>query len=82
MLYITSWVVPGFSVHGFWDAVLGTIVIWLVNVILRRHLPDRRPEPPPGGARRLISPSPLTARIPWWGIDTSAEGAGCTTTEA
>jgi putative membrane protein len=35
MLYITSWVVPGFSVDGFWDAVLGTIVIWAVNVVLR-----------------------------------------------
>ena len=35
MLYITSWVVPGFSVDGFWDAVLGTIIIWAVNVVLR-----------------------------------------------
>jgi putative membrane protein len=35
MLYITSWVVPGFEVNGFWQAVLGTIVIWFVNVVLR-----------------------------------------------
>jgi len=34
MLYITSWVMDGFDIATFWDAVLGTIVIWLVNVIL------------------------------------------------
>ena len=34
MLYITSWVMDGFEIETFWDAVLGTIVIWLVNVIL------------------------------------------------
>ena len=34
MLYITSWVMDGFDIASFGDAVLGTIVIWLVNVIL------------------------------------------------
>jgi putative membrane protein len=35
MLYLTAWVAPGFRIDGFGDAVLGTIVIWLVNVVLR-----------------------------------------------
>jgi putative membrane protein len=35
MLYVTSWVAPGFVVDGFGQAVLATIVIWLVNVVLR-----------------------------------------------
>jgi len=35
MLYITSWVVPGFTVDGFWQAVLATIIIWAVNLVLR-----------------------------------------------
>jgi putative membrane protein len=35
MLYVTSWITPGFKVDGFWDAVLGTVIIWAVNVVLR-----------------------------------------------
>ena len=31
MLYVTSWITPGFKVDGFWHAVLGTIIIWAVN---------------------------------------------------
>jgi putative membrane protein len=44
MLYITSWVTPGFEIDGFWSAVGGTIVIWLVNSILTSvfGLDDRR----------------------------------------
>ena len=44
MLYITSWVTPGFEIDGFWSAVGGTIVIWLVNSILASvfGLDDRR----------------------------------------
>ena len=34
MLYITSWIVPGFSISGFWSAVGATIIIWIVNSIL------------------------------------------------
>jgi putative membrane protein len=34
MLYITSWIVSGFSIASFMDAVWGTIVIWVVNVAL------------------------------------------------
>lgn len=35
MLYVTSWLVPGFTIDGFGDAVLGTIIIWAVNLVLR-----------------------------------------------
>ena len=44
MLYVTSWVSPGFEIDGFWSAVGGTIVIWLVNSILHSvfGLDDRR----------------------------------------
>ena len=34
MLYITSWLVSDFQIESFGAAVLGTIVIWLVNLIL------------------------------------------------
>ena len=34
MLYITSWLVPGFTISGFWSAVGATIIIWIVNSIL------------------------------------------------
>jgi putative membrane protein len=44
MLYITSWVVPGFSIDGFWGAVGATIIIWIVNSVLQSvfGLDDRR----------------------------------------
>lgn len=35
MLYLTAWIAPGFRIDTFRDAVIGTIVIWLVNVVLR-----------------------------------------------
>ena len=35
-LWLTSWLVKGFEVHGFWAAVLGALIVsvvsWLVNV--------------------------------------------------
>jgi putative membrane protein len=44
MLYLTAWLAPGFRIDSFGAAVLGTIVIWLVNVILRSvfEVDDRR----------------------------------------
>ena len=48
MLYITSWVMPGFEIDSFGAAVAGTIVIWLVNLVLyavfglNRRADDRR----------------------------------------
>ena len=35
MLYVTSWLAPGFRIDGFGDAVLATLVIWAVNLVLR-----------------------------------------------
>jgi putative membrane protein len=35
MLYLTSWVAPGFAIDGFWWAVGGTIVVWAVNSALQ-----------------------------------------------
>lgn len=34
MLYLTSWLVGDFTIDGFWAAVGGTIVVWLVNALL------------------------------------------------
>ena len=34
MLLLTSWLVDGFEVEGFWTAVGATIVIWLVNSLV------------------------------------------------
>jgi putative membrane protein len=34
MLAITSWVVNGFEIHGFWALVWSTIVVWLLNLVL------------------------------------------------
>jgi putative membrane protein len=44
MLYITSWVISGFHIDSFGAAVGGTIVIWLVNLVLHGvfGLDDRR----------------------------------------
>ena len=34
MLAITSWVVNGFEIHGFWALVWSTIVVWILNLVL------------------------------------------------
>jgi putative membrane protein len=54
MLYITSWVMSGFDIDGFRAAVAGTIVIWLVNVVLHAvfGINDRNRV---GGRRRAVS---------------------------
>jgi len=38
ILAFTEWVVPNFSIDGFWTYVGATIVMWLVNVLLWRLL--------------------------------------------
>jgi putative membrane protein len=35
MLYITSWIVPGFAISSFRDAFWATIIIWAVNAFLQ-----------------------------------------------
>jgi putative membrane protein len=34
MLYLTSWVVDDFTVDSFGEAILATIIIWVVNTVL------------------------------------------------
>ncbi len=34
MLALTSWIVSGFEIDGFWALVWSTIVVWLVNIVL------------------------------------------------
>jgi len=35
MLYLAAWIVPGFRIDTFGAGVVGTIVVWLVNLVLR-----------------------------------------------
>jgi putative membrane protein len=34
MLALTAWIVPGFSVGGFWSVAAGTVIVWAVNLIV------------------------------------------------
>lgn len=34
MLWLTSVIVPGFSIHGFWTLVWATIIVWAVNLVV------------------------------------------------
>ena len=34
MLWLTAAIVGAFSIHGFWNYVWATIIIWAVNVVL------------------------------------------------
>ena len=40
LVLLTSVVVPGFYVAGFWTAVLFSIVLWLVNTVLQHFEPQ------------------------------------------
>lgn len=40
MLYITDWVVPDFEIRSFWWAVLGAIIVSIVNGLMGLVLPD------------------------------------------
>jgi putative membrane protein len=42
MLLFTAWVVPDFSIDGFWTYVGATIVVWLVNWFVGSVLGLRR----------------------------------------
>jgi putative membrane protein len=46
MLGLTSWLVSGFSVDGFWTAVGGAIVIGIVNWALGGLLGEDDPRRP------------------------------------
>ena len=34
MLALTSWIVNGFDIDGFWALVWSTIIVWLLNLVL------------------------------------------------
>ena len=34
MLVITEAIVSGFQIHSFWQLVVATVIVWLVNVVL------------------------------------------------
>jgi putative membrane protein len=34
MLWLTSVLIDGFSIHGFWTYVWATVIVWAVNVVL------------------------------------------------
>jgi putative membrane protein len=36
MLWLTSRVVDGFTVGGFWSTLGGALIVWVVNAVLRR----------------------------------------------
>lgn len=36
MLWLTSKIVTGFTVGGFWSTVGGALIVWIVNAALRR----------------------------------------------
>ena len=38
ILALTEWIVPDFSIDGFWTYVGAVIVMWLVNVVVNRGL--------------------------------------------
>ena len=41
MLEIASWLVPGFTVQGFWSAFWGALILSLVNLLLKFLVFDR-----------------------------------------
>jgi putative membrane protein len=42
MLLLTSWLVDGFRVHGFWAAVAATAIAWAVNAVFSAAAHDER----------------------------------------
>lgn len=48
MLYLTDLIVPDFEVRGFWSAVGGALIVWLINLAIHGVL---RPAEHPTAAR-------------------------------
>lgn len=51
MLWLTSRIVDGFTVGGFWSTVGGALIVWIVNVALRRAQRSGRTERESGWER-------------------------------
>jgi putative membrane protein len=50
MLWLTSALVSGFDIHGFWPLVKATIIVWIVNMIVEAVFDtkgSKKPPPPP-----------------------------------
>jgi putative membrane protein len=43
IVFLTSWIVSGFHVHGFWAGVGAALIVWAVNALLNGAA--RRVEP-------------------------------------
>jgi putative membrane protein len=56
MLLLTSALVSGFEIDGFWSAVGATVIVWLVNTVLGGLSRDARE----ARARRSRTPDPPT----------------------
>ncbi len=41
MLWLTQLIVPKFDIHGFWNYVLATILVWAVNLVVDAILRPR-----------------------------------------
>ena len=44
ILWLTSKIVTGFHIHGFWTLVGATIVVWAVGAVAARWLFPRKPD--------------------------------------
>jgi putative membrane protein len=42
MLWLTQLIIGGFAIHGFWNYVWATILVWLVNLVLDAIFRDDR----------------------------------------
>src|SRR3954470_21422626 len=53
MLWLTAIIVPDFSIHGLWNYVWATVIIWILNMIVAPvPSPPRR-----GGAAPMVEPA-------------------------
>ena len=62
MLWLTSKLVDGFTVGGFWSTLGGAVIVWVVNAALRRW----RDGPGWAGPRSTRSESWTGAEEPRW----------------
>jgi putative membrane protein len=62
MLWLTSALVSGFRIDGFWPLVKATVIVWLVNVVFAAIFdPDDDPQRR-GGRRQPTSPAAGSTR--------------------
>ncbi|HYE32311.1 MAG TPA: phage holin family protein [Methylomirabilota bacterium] len=60
MLALTAWLLPGFSVSGFWSAFIGSIVISIVSLIGNGLVgKEKKPQEPPRPANTPPSRPPV-----------------------